>query len=732
MTDIKNYNQIFEKANVIITSEDGVDNKNVKKAFDEIRKAFQEQQKGYETLRNENKVLKIGVVGQVKAGKSSFLNSLFFNGENVLPKASTPMTAGLTVLEYGNNNEFAVEYYNAQEWRNFEDLAKEYDDFIENYKEGRPEITDEEAAKEAKIPDDLVSARELVTKCANIARSKVMDKSKVEIQPFTDITDLQNILENFVGANGQFTSVVKSLTIRLNDERLKDLCIVDTPGVNDPVVSREMRTREFLRGCHGVFFLSFSSRFFDSTDVSFLSDRIGSQGISKIVLIASKFDSVLQDVGMKFNDDLGGAISDCERQLKGQFERNFATADYNGEKPIFTESSGIGFSIANKPKDSWDSVEKNVMEQMKRFYPSDFSTEEDIKEAFLALANIDEIRDKYLDGVFVKNRDSIIRNKSNAYFANMSRNIGKVLRDQKEGLEGTLKVLQITDISKMEELRDATLRVVKNIQANVDSLATRSGTNAERFVKECWNSFSVSNRIPMTTESDTFTRKSTFFGRSKNVTASYRIVDGAKLADQMSEELECAGKSLADNWRKKAEQLNNSIMDLVADIIKDAEKNDKGANVDADGLRRMLKEIIDSMSNQSTLNYRDAVEVAKTEIIGIAQNARIGRSFGEMKMSEDVAISEVNRRARDKNEEIRSRVSTAIDNFKDSMKRVLQNSKNEVINVFIDRKKELIDKANSSVRDYLSQLEESLNNKKEQQRIYEDTIANIDKIEKLL
>ena len=199
----------------------------------------------------------------------------------------------------------------------------------------------------------------------------------------------------------------------------------------------------------------------------------------------------------------------------------------------------------------------------------------------------------------------------------------------------------------------------------------------------------------------------------------------------MSEELERAGKSLADIWRKKTEQLNNSIMDLVADIIKDAEKNDKGANVDADGLRRMLKEIIDSMSNQSTLNYRDAVEDAKTEIIGIAQNARIGRSFGK-KMSEDVAISEVNRRARDKNKEIHSGVSTAIDNFKDSMKRALQKSKNEVINVFIDRKKELIDKANSSVRDYLSQLEESLNNKKEQQCIYEDAIANIDKMEKLL
>lgn len=138
---------------------------------------------------------------------------------------------------------------------------------------------------------------------------------------------MQEILENFVGADGQFTSVVKSLTIRLNDERLKGMRIVDTPGVNDPVVSREHRTREFLRECHGVFFLSFASRFFDSTDVNFLTNRIGSQGIGTVVLIASKFDSVLQDSGSKFEDDLENAISDCQRQLRAQFRRNLSGSD---------------------------------------------------------------------------------------------------------------------------------------------------------------------------------------------------------------------------------------------------------------------------------------------------------------------------------------------------------------------------------------------------------------------
>ena len=71
------------------------------------------------------------VFGAVKVG----LNSLFFDGENVLPRASTPMTAGLTVLEYGDQDKFIVEYYNTKEWQGFEDKAKDYDSIVETYKQ---------------------------------------------------------------------------------------------------------------------------------------------------------------------------------------------------------------------------------------------------------------------------------------------------------------------------------------------------------------------------------------------------------------------------------------------------------------------------------------------------------------------------------------------------------------------------------------------------------------------
>ena len=42
------------------------------------------------TLQEEGRNLKIGIIGRVKAGKSSLINALLFDGKEVLPKAATP------------------------------------------------------------------------------------------------------------------------------------------------------------------------------------------------------------------------------------------------------------------------------------------------------------------------------------------------------------------------------------------------------------------------------------------------------------------------------------------------------------------------------------------------------------------------------------------------------------------------------------------------------------------
>ena len=97
---IDNYQQIFSSLdNDLSALENAGIGDVLKKPIKELKDKILEVRQGADLVKSENGILKIGVVGQVKAGKSSCLNSLFFDGENVLPRASTPMTAGLTVLQ---------------------------------------------------------------------------------------------------------------------------------------------------------------------------------------------------------------------------------------------------------------------------------------------------------------------------------------------------------------------------------------------------------------------------------------------------------------------------------------------------------------------------------------------------------------------------------------------------------------------------------------------------------
>ena len=79
-----------------------------------------------EEMEKVGKLLQIGIVGGVKAGKSSILNALIFDGKPILPKAATPMTASLTTLSYGEKLEVNIEYFTKEDILDIEKKANEY------------------------------------------------------------------------------------------------------------------------------------------------------------------------------------------------------------------------------------------------------------------------------------------------------------------------------------------------------------------------------------------------------------------------------------------------------------------------------------------------------------------------------------------------------------------------------------------------------------------------------
>lgn len=85
-----------------------------------------------EGIMQDGRLLRLGIVGEVKAGKSSFLNALLFDGKDILPKAPTPMTAALTRISYSESPNAKVVFYNANDWDIIEQNSHRYDEKIDD------------------------------------------------------------------------------------------------------------------------------------------------------------------------------------------------------------------------------------------------------------------------------------------------------------------------------------------------------------------------------------------------------------------------------------------------------------------------------------------------------------------------------------------------------------------------------------------------------------------------
>ena len=725
---IDNYQQIFASLdNDLSALENAGIGDVLKKPIKELKDKILEVRQGADLVKSENGILKIGVVGQVKAGKSSFLNSLFFDGENVLPRASTPMTAGLTVLQYGDENQFEVEYYNSSEWHSFEDRAKEYDDILKAEKEQNPSVTEEDIRRSGLVDDTLIAAKDLVSSCSRMARGKIQEQSKIEARSFSNITDLQDILEDYVGATGTYTPIVKCLTIRLKDERLVGVQIVDTPGVNDPVVSREVRTRDFLRGCHGVFFLSYSGRFFDSTDVTFLSERIGSQGIGTVVLIGSKFDSVLQDVGMKFGDDLGGAIEYCQRSLKKQFRNNMATSNYTGDDPIIDFSSGIGFSIAQKDEKRWDEIEAHVVKQMKYFYPSFFSSSKEIKEIFMNLSQIEDIRAKYVEGSFKGNKEQIIQNKVNAYFNNTNAELHKILSEKKERLENRMNQLKQSDINGAKERKRILDEVCNGIEMSLKSIRNRANEIADQYVKECLNNFTLSNigKVSISHVSDNVTCKGRLWG-SRTIQVEYDAVDIVGTIDNVRNAVDKQLDKLKSEWKSKSEDLRERIKKGIGEAITEVETKDKEGYLDGRELSYILEETLDAMSNKLTLDIR-AIKKGYEALPSLLQGGeRIPKKYDCKEAEAKVAVQ---REAAYAKERVVTKIRQFLSTMSDtSVPQELRNARESTLAVLSTKKDEFMNSVRKKTEQLRCELEQQLMNKEQELQMMEKVINGLVKI----
>ncbi|MGL2546439.1 dynamin family protein [Helicobacter pylori] len=469
---------------------------------DELEKTLKEMQA-------EDRDLKVGIIGRVKAGKSSLLNALIFEGAEVLPKAATPMTASLTILKYADTLSAEVEFYSPKDIaelkneheryvREFnriveEEVKKQKQSLANRAKEGLKKFgnmfsknkSDKEAPKEK-----ILSDKEINERAERIAKDKLKGDEKLvsshdqyekmkksgslnteKLDPRIQANSLQELnqkLLQFVGADGKYMPYTKAVQISLNNPNLKDLEVIDTPGVNDPIASREERTKALLKDCDVVFIISPSGQFLTDSDMD-LFDRVShKEGLQEIYFVASQADSAVGSMSEveKSGHHLPTALENAQKSLSSQLNNIMEKLieNYPNQREVFEKAikngviltSGVCFSMHKdfSNQASWERSQKteeyhNALRNLKDSYPDAFSSDDKSKESLLFLSNMGAIEERLKKAA--KEKEKIISQKLQSYAESQANNLHKFIAQLLQDLEEEKKRVKNADISAIKE-----------------------------------------------------------------------------------------------------------------------------------------------------------------------------------------------------------------------------------------------------------------------------------------
>lgn len=218
-------------------------------------------------LTNEKFI--ISICGQIKVGKSTFLNDLIFE-DLILPSASTPETAKLTELNFGKTS-FTINFYSQNEWDNLKSHKIKTDDGRDtNYYDEFLKPNLQEISKQTGEP---------------IYPEQIISKGSITGNNLSDLKD-------YISAKGKYTPFVKMVKLDYPSEILKSVTIVDTPGINDPNIMRSKVTENWIGKSDAIIFLMFAGQPLTSQDVKFIQDYLLPVPTDKIIIGLSKIDVV--------------------------------------------------------------------------------------------------------------------------------------------------------------------------------------------------------------------------------------------------------------------------------------------------------------------------------------------------------------------------------------------------------------------------------------------------------
>ncbi|EAI6155143.1 ATP-binding protein [Campylobacter lari] len=290
----KDYKQEFQNSHQTL---DNI-NQNLQKLCEDekVQKLLQEA-----LLKFSNIDFSIAVTGVVNAGKSSMLNALL--KKEFLGVSNVPETANLSILKYGKEQKAKIYFWNENEWQ----------DII-------------------KSSNDNQDMQELIKQLEqNFNLNEYIKKESKNIQINFDE------LKNYTSAKNKISALIKKIELFSSLDFLKDnICIVDTPGLDDVIIQRELLTKAYISKADFLIHLMNASQSLSQKDCDFIIECLLTSRVSKLLIVLTKADLLSEK-------DLQEVINYTKNKLK----ENLAQKQLNQELLDNVDFVCISSKLAN-------------------------------------------------------------------------------------------------------------------------------------------------------------------------------------------------------------------------------------------------------------------------------------------------------------------------------------------------------------------------------------------------
>ena len=425
-----------------------------------------------ERFSQEEQTLNIAIMGQVKAGKSSFLNALLFDGNPILPEAATPKTANLTRISHGDTHRLEVEFYDESDWQRIEAVANS-----------------EATHQEAKVAREQI---DMVKKAGIDPIATIRQGTFVKEADSTE--DIMKVLNDYAGNDGKYTGLVKMIRLYLPMPELKGYNVIDTPGMNDPVVSRTQRTKEEMANSDVVFFLSRASNFLDASDIDLLAQQLPEAGIKRLILVAGQYDSAIEQDGYN-RDSLESTEKNLTKRIGERAKTDLGKLAEMKEKagqnqvasllrsminPVFSSTYAYGF--ANWDKSKWNSGMQHLYQQLTEMAEDEWNGYQFTQNDWQRIAGFEPPIKAYEQAKADKAK--IIEEQKQGLLPEAKNNLNNWLDEFKKQVHERILTLETGDMAQLEKRQKQYQARITNVANQLEDVIEQAIQNATQRQNE--------------------------------------------------------------------------------------------------------------------------------------------------------------------------------------------------------------------------------------------------------